>query len=153
MKFITIPALLLHVSFAYGQIQNSQSSGSTYDQLYRSGVEAYGGERWFECASLMALALEDRKSYREGVARCRSQCRAAGSIGSLSPTDVESVEFYLGVGASHSQCIEECKRTKFAGRPERAEDTVVEDAFRRLMPYDYLQMCAYKVNRFLTVLN
>ena len=52
---------------------------------------------------------------------------------------------YLEFGSNHSDCTKECKQQIFNWGPDHIEDEEVEGAFDKLEPYDYLQICAYKV--------
>jgi hypothetical protein len=136
---------LLFVGFICGQFPNHMLSQSTYDKLYKSAVQAYNQERWYECASLMNMALEERKTYLRGAVQCRKQCRLSVPIDEIMSKTIEDSMAYLELGSSYSECVGACKQSEFKKLVDIVEDQDIEDAFKQLLPYDYLQMCAFKV--------
>ncbi len=116
----------------------------TYDMLYNSGVEAYLQERWYECASFMKRALEDYKFYTENLADCRQKCKHKSNYETETPAFAELQFFDNAV--KRSDCIRRCKQKRFGERPESDATTEIKVEFEGLKPYDYLQICAYKVS-------
>jgi hypothetical protein len=139
-----IELLFIHLLLVCINCLSYVTSSDSYRTLYSNAVTSYNQQRWFECAALMNAAIDDRRSYLRGVSECRWQCRAAGYMSDFQPDKLEDDE-YLNAAAKHSDCIEECKLVKFSGRYDSPVDSAVEEAFDRRIPYDYLQLCAYKV--------
>ena len=115
---------------------------STYDIFYSAGVEAYSQERWFECMSFMQKALADYKEYTDTLVECRLQCNSDNVIAENSGTLVELS--FLESAIKKSDCLRRCKELRLKNRPESIDESVKAD-FDSLKPYDYLQICAYKV--------
>ena len=115
----------------------------TYDMLYTSGVEAYNSQRWYECGSFLLRALEDYKQYREELVTCRLKCRAESKTNINSTHHLDLAFFDLSL--RRSNCLRRCKKAAFGPRPEVTSEKIESD-FENLEPYNYLQLCAYKVS-------
>ena len=115
----------------------------TYDMLYESGIKSYTHERWSECVAYMQSALDDYKFYHDNLATCRINCQNIPSIKADNPQSVDIAFFKYAL--QNSDCIRRCKQRVFNGRPESVGKKVIDD-FAKLKPYNYLQICAYKVN-------
>lgn len=124
-----------------------QSSGdrrSSYIEQYKSAVESYISERWFQCASQIQHAVNDRKLYCEHLANCGRRCRPDGFY-----DDGLDDSTYVLLATEFSRCLEKCRCEKYGEQmvPELQENfTEIETAFKKRDPYDYLQMCAFKVS-------
>jgi len=142
---------LLFVGFIRAQLPSqSHNVYIAYDQLYTSGIVAYDQQLWFECSSLMNRAISARRTYWDNVVECRSECAVLHSFRDMSPENLLD-PMYVHRASQRSECIEDCKRLKFGGQVDTPVNAEVEEAFNSLMPYDYLQMCAYKVTIFVNV--
>ena len=123
----------------------------TYDRLYNAGVEAYLKDRWFECATHIKRALDDYKYYTENLSDCRQLCKHHSSY------DVRSVTFaelhFFDNAIRRSDCIRRCKKKRFGERPELEGTIEVRLEFEALKPYDYLQICAFKVKNLILFSN
>ncbi|OQV15719.1 putative Prolyl 3-hydroxylase 2 [Hypsibius exemplaris] len=115
----------------------------TYVQLFQSGVEAYRADKWAMCINYFSRAMDDYKFYRQQITSCRRKCHAEGATASYisNVTDVENRFFEMGV--KHTLCLVNCRKAHFRGRPN-TYTADVDEAFEKLVPYDYLQMCYYK---------
>ena len=115
----------------------------TYDMLHRSGVEAYNAGRWFECAKHMSAAIDDYKLYHTVLIDCRLKCQQE------SETDIDHNMFlelaFFDKQLKASDCLRRCKKEHLGSRPEVVNEKVEHD-FKNLEPYNYLQLCAYKVS-------
>lgn len=120
----------------------------TYDRLYNAGVEAYVKERWWECATHIKRALDDYKYYTENLSDCRQVCKHYNNY------DVRSTAFaelhFFDNAIKRSDCIRRCKKKRFGDRPETEAVIEVRLEFENLKPYDYLQICAFKVTKSLS---
>jgi len=136
---------LLFVGFIRAQLPSqSHNVYIGYDQLYASGIIAYDQQHWFECSSLMNRAISARRAYWDGVVECRSECAVLHSFVGIAAENLLD-PLYVYRASQRSKCIDDCKRLKFGGQADVPFNAELEDAFNSLMPYDYLQMCAYKV--------
>jgi len=136
---------LIFVSFICTQFPSqSQNVYIGYDQLYRSAIIAYEQEHWFECSSLMNRAIKARRAYWDNVIECRSECSVVHPLLDIAPENVLD-PIYVYRASQRSKCIEDCKSSKFGGQLETTYNDELENAFNSLVPYDYLQICAYKV--------
>ena len=115
----------------------------TYDRLYNAGVEAYLKERWFECATHIKRALDDYKYYTENLSDCRQLCKHHNNFDVKSVAFAETHYFYNAI--QRSDCIRRCKKKRFGERPDSEAVLEVRLEFESLKPYDYLQICAFKV--------
>jgi len=133
---------LLFVGFIRAQLPSNVYIG--YDQMYESGIIAYDQQHWYECSSMMNRAISARRAYWDGVVECRSQCSFLHPFLDIAPENLLDPLYVYGA-SQRSKCIEDCKRSMFGGQPDMPFDADLEEAFDSLMPYDYLQLCAYKV--------
>jgi len=137
---------LVFVGYICAQFPSqSQNVYISYHQLYKSGISAHNQQLWFECSSLMHRAISTRRTYWDGVIECRSQCSTLHPFVDIAPEKLLD-PIYVYRASQRSKCIEDCKRSKFGGQPDVQFDAELEEAFDDLVPYDYLQICAYKVN-------
>jgi len=138
---------MMFVGFIRAQLP-SQNVYIGYDQLYESGVSAYDQQLWFECSSLMHRAISARRAYWDNVIECRSQCSVLHPFTDIAPEKLLD-PLYVYRASQRSKCIEDCKRSKFGAQPDMPYNAEREQDFDKLVPYDYLQMCAYKVKIFI----
>ena len=144
---MTLISMLVLIHLMHINVKNSlalpKDEGVTFDALYKAGVEAYGSQRWFECTNYFRAGIEDFKFYYQNVADCRQRCKNEFSSDTGSGAIPEILFFDTVLERSH--CIEKCKQKRFGNRPEVNVPEDVYLDFVNLMPYNYLQMCAYKV--------
>ena len=116
----------------------------TFDALYAAGKEAYGREEWFVCANQMDSAIHGYNDFVESLTRCRRGCREKyAGTGISSGTALEFA--FFDTTLKRANCIAKCRRERVNG-PSREHFTGdVAAAFESLKPYDYLQICAYRV--------
>ena len=79
--------------------------------------------------------------YRRETTACRRKCHAAdgdaAAVYLSSATDVENRFFETGV--KHTLCLLKCRKEHFQGR-HNPYTPDVDEAFEKLVPYDYLQV-------------
>ena len=121
----------------------------TFDALYAAGKEAYGREEWFVCANRMDRAIQGYNDFVESLTRCRRGCREKYA-GTGSVSYGAALEFaFFDTTLKRANCIAKCRRERVNG-PSREHFTGdVAAAFESLKPYDYLQICAYRVRECL----
>ena len=136
--------LLILVSFCSGwSVGSSDNSEVTYDVLYTRAVRAYEQERWHECKQVMVNAMEDYEFYRENLVECRKLCNDGHSVEKDTEGQLELMFFHMSM--HRSDCLRRCKEKKMPGRPDSPMSQEIESRFKDQMPYDYIQICAYKV--------
>lgn len=139
----------------------------TYDKLYQFGKNAYTDERWYECVAFMRRSLEDYKYYRDTVEYCRKRCNRnipvdpfdfpttslVGGHEHLAELFAESTQRRLAIPerkfwerlVKHSLCLVRCRHDRFSIRPQIETSKQIEDDFKLLKPYSYMQLCYWKV--------
>lgn len=127
--------------------------GATYHSLYGDAVKAYNQQRWFECYTWLAKALHDHRNYQYEAAQCWFHCQT-GAGGAAALIEIDTTNFlqpqYLDVATAKSECFRKCRDEKFPGREEAPvhEVAATDQDFENRTPYDYLQICAFKVLHF-----
>jgi len=111
-----------------------------FDQLYKDGLDAYGGERWSEAVDLIRQAIYQYNASRDELYSCVRQCRESKM--SVDPEkggndDLAKLQLQL-VHVSH--CVKKCRKASWKGV---ASDVV--HTFDTHLPLDYLQFSLYKV--------
>ena len=122
-------------------------SPDTFDALYVAGKEAYENEEWFVCANHMDRAIRDYNDFVESLARCRRGCRVKYTGIELAPDESLELAFF-DMTVKRANCIARCRREKVKGPSQDVFTDEVSTAFESLKPYDYLQICAYKVRKY-----
>ena len=124
---------------------STDNLAGTYESLFEAGKEAYLQERWYECADHMSKALEDFRLFQNNLIACRQKCHKE-----ITPNDSTQkhldLTFFTSV-VKKSDCLRRCKDEKIGNRPETVKEEIHE-IFLNLEPYDYLQICGYKVNQW-----
>jgi hypothetical protein len=123
----------------------------TFDVLYNAGIESYVEERWSECADYMLKAIKDHKTFQENLIDCRLKCESdTGTIPNYLDYDdlearrTEKELAFFELALTRSNCIRRCKKEKLSGRTDSIDAEIMAE-FGKLQPYDYLQICSYKV--------
>ena len=114
---------------------------ASYDKLFNAGVQAYHKERWFECYEHISEALEVYNEATRSYASCRENCQRT-----FVAVNVEaSIELnFLKLALAKSRCLRKCQLEKTGEAQNKVPSSVKAD-FEMLQPYDYLQICAFKV--------
>ncbi|XP_064634488.1 prolyl 3-hydroxylase 1-like isoform X2 [Lineus longissimus] len=124
-----------------------QNPDITFETLYTEGKDAYYEERWAECVSFVLKSLEDYKFYRRNLAHCRLSCRAqTGSLVKKKRKDIgDNLDMLFFYGAvQNSDCNRRCHKKLF-GRRREVTDQETLKAFETLEPYNYLQLCFFRL--------
>ncbi|CAH1786500.1 unnamed protein product, partial [Owenia fusiformis] len=116
----------------------------TYDQWYSAGTAAYTKEKWYDCITNFLRALEDHKFYQTNLITCRVDCQTKHFLPLEKVVNVELAFFDYALRVS--DCVRRCKKRVFEERPDGTASKEVEEAFESLKPYDYLQLCYYKID-------
>ncbi|CAL4059374.1 unnamed protein product, partial [Meganyctiphanes norvegica] len=121
----------------------------TYDYLYREGIKSYLDNDWDLCARNIEWALEDWHWWKKNTAKCRAECHIEADNEELLIPEEEltveqqAMEQYI----RNTLCLMKCKREVFGTRRDNIVDADVEKEFKQHRPYDYLQLCYFKLNR------
>jgi hypothetical protein len=135
----------------------------TYYQLYDAGRQAYNEERWYECAAFMRRSLEDYKLYRDVLWNCHQKCDRQIRT---DPFPIDTASFrdekkaiYGNKGVLEARilekfvkkalCLRRCRTDRLPDRPSHASDSKVDEYFREMKPYSYMQLCYWKVSLFI----
>ena len=120
----------------------------TYDVLYNAGTTAYMEERWFECSHNIFKALEDYRFHQDTLVGCRLKCAYEAPKSNITT----SLEFkFLDLAIRKSNCIRRCKSARLQDRPEVEVLDSIKADFDDYKPYDFLQICAFKVSQILYI--
>ena len=124
----------------------------TYDIYYTKAVEAYLDEDWPQCITFMNEAIEDYHFYHDAQVNCRLTCQKASS-NNPSITHQGDLQHWERL-IKQTLCILKCKKNVLQERAEIISRSVTDD-FESFKPYDYLQLCYFKVqpSNFLETFN
>ena len=121
----------------------SADPSRSYDILYTKAVEAYLDENWEQCVTSMNEALEDYHFYIDAQVGCRLSCQKPSSNKYITPQNLEDLMHWETM-IKQTLCILKCKKKVLKGRAEIISRSVSYD-FESFKPYDYLQLCYFKV--------
>ena len=129
-----------------------------HDKYYTKATDAYLQENWYDCVHYMQLALESYVNETHIEVACRRICREkAHDAKSVIPFSLS--EFEDDVELHHllayekiiqeSMCFRKCLKQKrgpyYDHHHKEPVSKEVDHYFRELKPYDYLQLCYFKV--------
>lgn len=118
---------------------------NSYDILYTQAVEAYLDENWDECVTRMNEAIEDYHFYRDAVVGCRLECIKESFEKPLVSPHLEDMKLWEKM-IKKTLCLLKCKKNILKNRAEIVDKKVTYE-FETLKPYDYLQLCYFKVSK------
>lgn len=132
-------------SYIFAEVDISPSNVKiNYEELYKSGVHAYLENRWRDSVSLIERSIEDFIYFNTIVVRCRKKCQRNDFNILPNDTDSSSSLWRLQtVITERALCLMKCQKSYFPNRPKASKDT--DEAFERKDPYNYLQLCYFKV--------
>ena len=119
-----------------------------YGSLYQYGKEAYLEEDYRSCVSLLQQALDEQRDYQQLLVECRGRCRrqAAGEplLLAAAAADTQLATFERLI--RETRCLVQCHRSRLGQHVQHYYDSAwADDEFRDRKPYEYLQLCYYKV--------
>ena len=118
-----------------------------YGTLYQLGKDAYLEEDYRSCVSLLLQALQERRDFEQLVVDCRERCRGEAAAETL----LLAGETADGLAAferliRETRCLVQCHRNRLGDHLQKYYDSSwADDDFRSRKPYEYLQLCFYKV--------
>lgn len=140
-RFLEILCILVVCNYSTA---TSADPSRSYDILYNKAVEAYLDENWEQCIASMNEAIEDYHFYNDAQIGCRLSCKKPSGEKEVTPQHVEDLRYWETM-IKQTLCILKCKKKVLQGRAEIISRTVSQD-FESYKPYDYLQLCYFKVH-------
>ncbi|KAG7176311.1 Cartilage-associated protein-like [Homarus americanus] len=119
----------------------------TYDFLYKEGVSAYLAEEWEKCIRYFELSLADWHWWKDNVARCRRTCSKESAKSELFSEKLSEDERFYERAVRNTLCVVNCKKSAFGSRMDRIIEGVMKENFELRKPYDYLQLCYFKMDK------
>ncbi|ROT72577.1 Prolyl 3-hydroxylase 1 [Penaeus vannamei] len=119
----------------------------SYDFLYKEGIDKYTENNWEKCVENLEDALSDWHWWRENMAKCREDCHNETGNTSLLSEKLQETDRFYEKTVRTTLCIVKCKKTVFGSRMDRVVDGNVEEDFDMRKPYDYLQLCYFKLDK------
>ena len=113
----------------------ANSQALSCDKSYELMKEAYYDEDWSGCVSHGLYAMDKFKQYVFVLNSCRNKCVKAAKTKADSSSDV-FLQFY-GASLHQTTCLALCK----------PEDLKYYSSYLEREPYDFIQICYYKVMR------
>lgn len=118
----------------------------TFIDLYQDGVRSYLANDWDSCIDDLQKALSGHRDYYQATASCRTECDYAGQREEpLFPGNVENLHIFEAM-IRKTACMVKCKRLLL---PTLVDyffmDKWSQDIFRTRKPYEYLQLCYFRV--------
>ncbi|KAK3863987.1 hypothetical protein Pcinc_030286 [Petrolisthes cinctipes] len=118
-----------------------------YDFLYKEGVTAYLDNNWEECMKLFEEAVQDWHWWENNLIRCRKICSKESNETELLSSKMTDDDRYYERVVRNTHCVIRCKKDVFGSRVDRVVERNVIDDFHIRKPYDYLQLCYYKLGK------
>ncbi|KAG1703681.1 Prolyl 3-hydroxylase 1 [Nymphon striatum] len=118
-----------------------------FHTVYKLGVDAYLEERWSDCIAYLQNSVDMYFEMEQKNVKCRESCKNTSPVKSnFTYSDYyDNLDFYYNV-VEEAFCIVKCKYDKMSGFPEPADIPAnVNDEFQSRLPYDYLQICYFKL--------
>lgn len=119
----------------------------TFIELYNIGVEAYLENNWRDCITFLETALHEFRVYRHGLINCRIQCLFEWERTTpFFETNLEQIQFF-DLTTRRALCLGKChnKLLRKQYLPPFYLQRTYRERFLSRKPYEYLQLCYYKV--------
>lgn len=118
----------------------------TFIDLYQDGVRSYLANDWDSCIDDLEKALSGYRDYYQATASCRTECEYAGQREEpLFPGNIDNLHVFEAM-IRKTACMVKCKRLLL---PTLVDyffmDKWSQDIFRTRKPYEYLQLCYFRV--------
>lgn len=125
----------------------SEKSFLAYDFLYNEGVSLYLQEDWEGCVMNLELALKGWHWWNDNTASCRRNCTREAGGKELLSTHLNEDDRYFERILYNTLCLVKCKNDVFGAQRDRVVENSVTEDFKARKPYDYLQLCYYKLGK------
>ena len=111
-----------------------------FEELYAIGTRAYLDNDWGNCIKYIEKSLEKYKSFQKSMTNCKLKCRDIGKRFKPSfQENIEDLHFYEKMVKTTLCLMKGCDYLKLDIHKD------VLKSFNERAPYEYLQLCYYKV--------
>ena len=111
-----------------------------FEELYAIGTRSYLDNNWDNCIKYIEKSIEKYKKYQRSMSRCKMKCsEMAKSFKSKFPDNIEDLHFYEKMLKTTLCLLKTCDHLKLDINKD------VLKAFNERDPYEYVQLCYYKV--------
>ena len=111
-----------------------------FEELYAVGTRSYLDNDWDNCIKYIEKSLEKYKEFKKSMIRCKLKCSDMGKR--LKPSfenDIEDLHFYEKMVKTTLCLLKTCDHLKIDIHKD------ILKSFNERVPYEYLQLCYYKV--------
>ena len=121
--------------------EEKQIDEKNFEELYAVGTRSYLDNDWDNCIKYLEKSLEKYKSYQNSLVRCKRKCSDLGKrLKHSFESDVEDLHFYEKMVKTTLCLLKSCEHLKLDIHKD------VLKSFNERAPYEYLQLCYYKVD-------
>ena len=114
--------------------------GKNFEELYAVGTRSYLDNDWDNCIKYLEKSLEKYNHYKKSMVRCKLKCSDLGkSLKHSFQNNVEDLHFYEKMVKTTLCLLKSCEHLKLDIHKD------VLKSFNERAPYEYLQLCYYKV--------
>ena len=111
-----------------------------FEELYAVGTRSYLDNDWDNCIKYLEKSLEKYNHYKKSMVRCKLKCSDLGKTLKHSfQNNVEDLHFYEKMVKTTLCLLKSCEHLKLDIHKD------VLKSFNERAPYEYLQLCYYKV--------
>lgn len=137
-------------SHHYHQEDNDDDSlfSRTFIELWEMGVQAYLENNWRDCSAFLEAAVHEFTNYRQAVINCRLECWfEQAHVAPLGTGNMENLQFFDKL-VQRAICLGKCHNRLLQKQylPPFYLPQAYRERFMRQRPYEYLQLCYYKVS-------
>lgn len=118
----------------------------TFIDLYQDGVRSYLSNDWESCINELEKSLAGYRDYYQATASCRSDCAALGKRSKpMFEENIDNLQVFESM-IRKTSCMTKCKRHLLPNLPDFFfMNRWSQNIFRLRTPYEYLQLCYYRV--------
>ena len=138
--------LVINTEVGNEKVGDDDDIEGTFVDFYEDALEDYSDENYEGCLTNIQTALKLYETQLQERAKCRIRCKYKEHT-RFNNNNVDLLIY--DVILARSKCMQECREEKLSPSMDILieVDLEVSEAFRTLLPLDYLQICAYKVSR------
>ncbi|KAG0728003.1 Prolyl 3-hydroxylase 1 [Chionoecetes opilio] len=144
-------SLVLWIAIAScGGAETEAESGRSYvayDFYYNEGVAMYLQEGWETCVKNLEMALKGWHWWHDNTASCRRNCSLEAEQKELLSANMSEEDRYFERALYSTHCLVRCKKNALGPQRDRVVESNVISEFNNRKPYDYLQLCYYRLGR------
>ena len=126
--------------------EEKEIDGKNFEELYAVGTRSYLDNDWNNCIKYLEKSLEKYKHYQKSLIRCKLKCSDLGKTLKHSfEKDVEDLHFYEKMLKTTLCLLKSCDHLKLDIHKD------VLKSFNERAPYEYLNLCYYKVRYMMSL--